>query len=247
MRRLRAGRASGSPAPCATARPTSRSSARTRSGSTRPAVKTLPLDGLAHARAGRRAGHHRRVRRLRVPALPRRPSRMVDAVLAAHPDKVRLVYKSVHAADPRARRARGARRVGGGPAGQVLGDGAPALRAPGAPRGTRDLERYAHMLKLDMAKWKADMDVAGGEGPRIARRPQARRGPEAQGHADDLRQRARARRRSRTSRSRSASPRSSASPAARPVGVAVRRRDPERAAPPAPSRRAASRRTEAGR
>jgi len=82
---------------------------------------------------------------------------VLDAALAAHPGNVRLVYKSYTL--------------------QFHARGEPAARAAFAAGGQgkfwemehllferqqhledADLERYAQMLKLDLGKWKADMD-----------------------------------------------------------------------------------------
>jgi protein-disulfide isomerase len=91
---------------------------------------------------------------------------MIDAVLTAHPGKVRLVYKTytlpfhVHG-EPAARAA-----LAAGVQGKfwemehLLFERQQHLEAA-------DLERYARMLNLDIAKWKADMD-APATGDRIA-------------------------------------------------------------------------------
>jgi protein-disulfide isomerase len=82
---------------------------------------------------------------------------MVDAVLAAHPDKVRLVYKfvvlSMHVhADPAARAAWAAGQQGKfWEMEHLLFDRQEHLEQA-------DLERYAQILKLDVDKFKTDME-----------------------------------------------------------------------------------------
>ncbi len=81
----------------------------------------------------------------------------VDAVLAAHPDKVRLVYKfvvlSMHVhADPAARAAWAAGQQG------KFWEMEHLLFERQEHLEQGDLERYAQMLKLDVDKWKADME-----------------------------------------------------------------------------------------
>jgi len=82
---------------------------------------------------------------------------MVDAVLQAHPDRVRLIYKSytlpfhVHGG-PAARAAFSAGLQGKfWEMEHLLFERQQNLEAG-------DLERYAQVLKLDLAKWKADLD-----------------------------------------------------------------------------------------
>jgi protein-disulfide isomerase len=82
---------------------------------------------------------------------------MVDAVLAAHPDKVRLVYKFValpmHVrAEPAARAAWAAGQQG------KFWEMEHLLFERQDHLEQGDLERYAHILKLDVAKWKVDME-----------------------------------------------------------------------------------------
>jgi protein-disulfide isomerase len=82
---------------------------------------------------------------------------MVDAVLAAHPDKVRLVYKFValplHVrAEPAARAAWAAGQQG------KFWEMEHLLFERQDHLEQGDLERYAHILKLDLAKWKVDME-----------------------------------------------------------------------------------------
>lgn len=85
---------------------------------------------------------------------------MVDAVLAAHPGQVRLVYKfvelSMHVHAVAASRAAWA-------AGQQgkFWEMEHLLFERQEHLEQGDLERYAKMLKLDVAKWKTDMDSAG--------------------------------------------------------------------------------------
>jgi protein-disulfide isomerase len=81
----------------------------------------------------------------------------LDAVMAAHPGKVRLVYKSytlsfhVHG-EPAARAAFAAGKQGKfWEMEHLLFDRQQHLE-------DADLDRYAQMLKLDIPKWKADMD-----------------------------------------------------------------------------------------
>ena len=82
---------------------------------------------------------------------------MVDAVLAAHPDKVRLVYKfvvlSMHVhADAAARAAWAAGQQG------KFWEMEHLLFERQEHLEQGDLERYAGMLKLDLDKFKADME-----------------------------------------------------------------------------------------
>jgi protein-disulfide isomerase len=81
---------------------------------------------------------------------------MLDAVLAAHPDKVRLVYKSYtlqfHTrGEPAARAAFAAGMQG------KFWEMEHLLFERQQHLEDADLERYARMLKLDVAKWKEDM------------------------------------------------------------------------------------------
>jgi len=81
----------------------------------------------------------------------------IDAVLAAHPDKVRLVYKTytlpfhVHG-EPAARAALAAGTQG------KFWEMEHLLFERQQHLEDSDLLHYAQMLKLDTAKWKADMD-----------------------------------------------------------------------------------------
>jgi protein-disulfide isomerase len=82
---------------------------------------------------------------------------MIDAAIAAHPGKVHVVYKfvvlpmHVHA-DPAARSAFAAGKQGKfWEMEHLLFDRQDHLEQA-------DLERYARMLKLDVAQWKLDMD-----------------------------------------------------------------------------------------
>jgi len=82
---------------------------------------------------------------------------MVDAALAAHPDKVKLVYKfvvlSMHVhAEPAARAAWAAGQQG------KFWEMEHLLFERQEHLEQGDLERYAGMLKLDVDKWKADME-----------------------------------------------------------------------------------------
>jgi protein-disulfide isomerase len=91
---------------------------------------------------------------------------LIDAVLDAHPGKVRLVFKSFtlpfHAhGEPAARAAFGAAAQGKfWEMEHLLFERQQHLEAA-------DLERYARMLNLDVAKWKADSE-APATGERIA-------------------------------------------------------------------------------
>ncbi|MCL2450513.1 MAG: thioredoxin domain-containing protein, partial [Polyangiaceae bacterium] len=87
----------------------------------------------------------------------------IDAVLAAHPGKVRLVYKSytlpfhTHG-EPAARAAFAAGAQG------KFWEMEHLLFERQQHLESADLERYARMLGLDVAKWKADMATpAAGE------------------------------------------------------------------------------------
>lgn len=82
---------------------------------------------------------------------------MIDAVMAAHPDKVKLVYKFValpmHVrAEPAARAAWAAGQQG------KFWEMEHLLFERQDHLEQGDLERYAHILKLDLAKWKVDME-----------------------------------------------------------------------------------------
>ncbi len=150
-----------------------------------------PARWLAHQGARRRAGDDLRVRRLRVPPLRsgRAGPRRCDG---CPPGQGSVGLQELHAPVPRARRACGALGVRGRGARKVLGDGAPALRAPAAPRrrGPRALRGDAQARHRQV---EGRHGLRGGEDAR-RRRPQAGRGPQPEGHADDLRERARARR-----------------------------------------------------
>ena len=82
----------------------------------------------------------------------------IDAVLAAHPGKVRLIYKSYtlpfHAhGEPAARAAFAAASQGKfWEMEHLLFERQQNLEAA-------DLDRYAHMLNLDVPKWKIEMDA----------------------------------------------------------------------------------------
>jgi protein-disulfide isomerase len=83
---------------------------------------------------------------------------MLDAVIAAHPGKVRLVYKSYtlpfHTrAEPAARAAFAAGMQA------KFWEMEHLLFERQQHLEDADLERYAQMLKLDVAKWKADLDA----------------------------------------------------------------------------------------
>jgi protein-disulfide isomerase len=82
---------------------------------------------------------------------------MVDAVLAAHPGQVRLVYKFVELtmhvhAEPASRAAWAAGQQG------KFWEMERLLFERQDHLEQGDLERYAKILKLDVAKWKTDMD-----------------------------------------------------------------------------------------
>lgn len=91
---------------------------------------------------------------------------LVDAVLAAHPGKVRLVYKSYTLTfhtrgEPAARAAFAAGDQG------KFWEMEHLLFERQEHLEDADLERYAKMIKLDLPKWKADMQSAA-VGARIA-------------------------------------------------------------------------------
>jgi protein-disulfide isomerase len=82
---------------------------------------------------------------------------MLDAALVAHPGKVRLVYKSYtlpfhQHGEPAARAAFAAGAQG------KFWEMEHLLFERQQHLEDADLQRYAQMLKLDVAKWKADMD-----------------------------------------------------------------------------------------
>ena len=81
---------------------------------------------------------------------------LIDAVLAAHSDKVRLVYKSYtlpsHVRGEPAARAAFAAALQG-----KFWEMEHLLFERQEHLEDQDLDRYAHMLKLDIAKWKADL------------------------------------------------------------------------------------------
>jgi protein-disulfide isomerase len=82
---------------------------------------------------------------------------LVDATLTAHPDKVRLVYKFVSLpghthAEPAARAAWAAGKQG------KFWEMEHMLFERQEHLESSDLERYAQMLKLDLGKWKSDME-----------------------------------------------------------------------------------------
>jgi len=82
---------------------------------------------------------------------------LIDGVLAAHPDKVRLVYKSYTLAfhqrgEPAARSAFAAGLQG------RFWEMEHLLFERQEHLEPADLERYAVLLRLDVPKWKADMD-----------------------------------------------------------------------------------------
>ena len=80
----------------------------------------------------------------------------------------------------------------GAGAGQVLGDAPQSSSPTGSTSSRRDLDGYAAALGLDLDRFRADMQSPAANGaPR--RRPEARRRPGRQGHADDLHQRPRVR------------------------------------------------------
>jgi protein-disulfide isomerase len=87
---------------------------------------------------------------------------MIDAVLAAHPDKVRLVYKfvilSMHMhADAAARAAWAAGQQG------KFWEMEHLLFERQEHLEQADLERYAQIVKLDVGKWKMDMESAAAK------------------------------------------------------------------------------------
>jgi protein-disulfide isomerase len=85
---------------------------------------------------------------------------VIDAVLAAHPDKVRLVYKTYtlpfHTrGEPAARAAFAAGMQG------KFWEMEHLLFERQQHLEDADLERYARMLGVDVPKWKADLDAPG--------------------------------------------------------------------------------------
>ena len=82
---------------------------------------------------------------------------MLDAVIGAHPGKVRLVYKS-YTLPSTARRARGARRVRRRRRRESSGRWSICSSSGSSTSKTRTSSATRGMLKLDIAKWKADMD-----------------------------------------------------------------------------------------
>jgi protein-disulfide isomerase len=87
---------------------------------------------------------------------------MIDQVMAAHPDKIRLVYKFVELpmhvhAEPASRAAWAAGQQG------KFWEMEHLLFERQEHLEQGDLERYARILKLDVAKWKADMDSAAAK------------------------------------------------------------------------------------
>jgi protein-disulfide isomerase len=85
---------------------------------------------------------------------------LIDAVLSAHPDKLRLVYKSYtlpfhQRGEPAARAAFAAGLQG------KFWEMEHLLFERQEHLEPSDLERYALMLKLDIPKWKADVDSSG--------------------------------------------------------------------------------------
>jgi protein-disulfide isomerase len=82
---------------------------------------------------------------------------VIDSVIAAHPDKVRLVYKSYtlpfHTRGEPAARAAFAAGVQG-----KFWEMEHLLFERQQHLEDADLERYARMLKLDVSRWKADME-----------------------------------------------------------------------------------------
>jgi protein-disulfide isomerase len=87
---------------------------------------------------------------------------MIDAMMAAHPDKVRLVYKfvvlngHVHA-EPAARAAWAAAQQG------KFWEMEHLLFERQEHLEQGDLERYAKVLKLDVTRWKVDMESQGAK------------------------------------------------------------------------------------
>lgn len=87
---------------------------------------------------------------------------MIDAMMAAHPDQVRLVYKlvvlSMHVhAEAAARAAWAAGQQG------KFWEMEHLLFERQEHLEQADLERYAQMLKLDVNRWKTDMDSAAAK------------------------------------------------------------------------------------
>jgi protein-disulfide isomerase len=87
---------------------------------------------------------------------------MIDAVMAAHPDQIRLVYKfvvlSMHVhAEAAARSAWAAGQQG------KFWEMEHLLFERQDHLEQADLERYAQILKLDVNQWKSDMESAGAK------------------------------------------------------------------------------------
>jgi protein-disulfide isomerase len=85
---------------------------------------------------------------------------LIDGVMAAHPDKVRLVYKSYtlsfhQRGEPAARAAFAAGLQG------KFWEMEHLLFERQEHLEPSDLDRYAAMLRLDLAKWKSDMESPG--------------------------------------------------------------------------------------
>ena len=89
---------------------------------------------------------------------------LIDAVMQAHPGKVRLIYKTFtlpfHTrGEPAARAAFAAGMQG------KFWEMEHLLFERQQHLDRRDLERYAQILKLDIASWKVDMDSAAVKDP----------------------------------------------------------------------------------
>jgi protein-disulfide isomerase len=118
-------------------------------------VKTLPLDGSPSKGAADAPVTVVEFVDLECPHC-REGSRQLDAVLDAHPGKVRIVYKSFplsgHPHAEAAARAAVAAGLQGKfwPMEHLLLEGQEHLEP-------RDVEGYARSLKLDMARWRTDM------------------------------------------------------------------------------------------
>ena len=140
-----------------------------------------------HPRTRGRAGHRRRVRRLRVPVL--RPGRAGDA-RAARRTRRRPLRLAPPAAErrPSARPAGGRGRGGGRRAGRVLGDARPAARPPGRPAAARP-DAATPSSSASTSTASATTCVAAHGAERIAEDVDSRRPERRLRHADVLHQR----------------------------------------------------------
>ena len=147
---------SGWPTPCATARRTNRFDKRTSSGSTRRGCRSIPIDGSPSRGPEDAPVVIVEFADFECPHC-RLAVSLLDSVLAAHPDKVRLIYKSYtlsfhQRGEPAARAAFAAGLQG------KFWEMEHLLFERQEHLEPSDLDRYAVLLRLDIPKWKADMD-----------------------------------------------------------------------------------------